>query len=152
LGNAALGYSPFSTRLSPVREKYGYCYNLYSTFLDTSYDGAPWVIECTVNPSNLKKADALIESLVAQYLKTGISAHELAQESGHIAGEFLVDLRTPSEIARYMTRFEMLGLGPQFFDEFPHKLKLVTKPQVDAAIRKYFDLHHAVTVMAGSLQ
>jgi zinc protease len=150
LGNAALGYSPFSTRLSPVREQYGYCYSIYSTFIDTSYGGAPWVIECTVNPGNTNKTCSLIDSLVAKYLKTGIGAQELALESGHIAGEFLVDLRAPSEIARYLTRFEMLGLGPQFFDEFPRRLHQVTKPQVDAAIRKYFDLNHAVTVTSGT--
>lgn len=150
IGNAALGHGPFSTRLSPVREKYGLSYDIYSTFSDTTFGGAPWIVELSVNPENTTKALEIVDGIVKGYLKNGITSEELNTEAKHLAGEFVVGLRTPSEIASHLARYEMVGLGPRFIDEFAGKLRSVRKSDVDAAIRKYFHLEKALTTMAGT--
>lgn len=152
IANSALGHSPFSTRLSPVREKYGYTYDIYSAFQNTAYGGAPWVIECSTNPENTTKAIDVIKKIVADYVDKGITQAEVKLEAKHLAGEFVVGLRTPSDIAEHLARYEMLGLSPKFMDEFATRLDAVTKAQADAAIRKYFRLDKAVTSIAGTVE
>jgi predicted Zn-dependent peptidase len=47
---------------------------------------------------------------------------------------------------------EVYGLNASEIDGLKAKYDAVTKEEVDAAIRKYFDLDHAVTVVAGSIE
>jgi zinc protease len=152
IANSALGHSPFSTRLAPVREKYGYTYDVSSTFQNTAYGGAPWVITYSTNPENTVKATDLIKKIVADYVAKGISKSELDLEAKHLAGEYVVAMRSPSDIAERLSRYEMVGVSPKYMDEFAQNLARVTKPQADAAIRKYFTLDKSVTSIAGPIR
>ena len=76
---------------------------------------------------------------------------ELADEKGRAYGAFVVSLRSSLGIANALAQFEFNGLGVAGLDGIKAQYDAVTKEQVDAAIRKYFDLDHAVTVVAGSL-
>jgi zinc protease len=152
IANAALGHSTFGSRLATLREDYGLTYGISSSFSDVSLGGAPWLIACTVNPQNVQKSLTLIQKITGQYVKDGIKAQELADESKHLAGEFLVDLRMPSEIARFLCRYEMLGVGPSFIDRYASRLQSVTAAQVNQAIRKYLPLNDSLTVLSGSFK
>jgi zinc protease len=150
IANSALGHDPFASRLAPVRSKYGLTYDIGCYNTDTSYGGAPWVIDFSVNPANVERALTLVHKLVSGFQAEGITPSELKEEAGRLGGEFLVSLRTPRALAEALSRFEAAGVGPQFIDRYPQALKQVSRQEVNAAARKYFRLDRAITTIAGT--
>ncbi|MBY0359637.1 MAG: insulinase family protein [Candidatus Obscuribacterales bacterium] len=152
LANAALGKDTISSRLGKVlRVKHGLTYGIYSYFDDTSFGGAPWSVDLTVNPTNVQAALELVRKVVSDYVKKGITAEELTAEAGRAVGNFMVSLRSSSGIADTLNRLEYLGLGVEAMDSFAQDFMSVSKKDVNQAISKYFHLDNAVTVLSGSL-
>jgi zinc protease len=153
IANSALGYDTISSRLAELRQKHGLTYGISSALMDNSYPGAPWVISLTVAPESESKALTLIDDIVSNYLKKGMTDTELKEESQRLVGEYIVSrLRTPKQIADGLTKYQFLNLGPQFMDEYAGKVQSVTLPQANQAIRKYFDLSRSVMSIAGSIK
>ncbi len=150
LANAALGYDSFACRLAPVREKYGLTYGI-SSGLSGEFPWAPWMISFSINPENYGKTLPLVEKIVREYLKSGITPEELEKEKSHLEGSFYVKLRSPQKIASRLCELEILGLGPQFIDDFAANLHRVTVSEANTCIRKYFNLNAAAISAAGTL-
>lgn len=151
IGNAAFG-SGFTSRLfKVVRVQHGLTYGIYSMFKDPTVAGAPFLVEVTVNPENVEKAIGLINGIVADLLRDGITEKELADEVGYAAGTFEVQLRTADAIAATLTDFEFFGLGAGAVDTYAADLSALTVDKVNAAIRKYIRPEAFVTVVAGTL-
>jgi len=62
----------------------------------------------------------------------------------------VVSLRHSLGIANTLNTAEFYGLGVEGVDAMIDGYRAVTKADVDAAIRRYFDLSNSVTVMAGT--
>lgn len=153
IANSALGYDTISSRLAELRQKHGLTYGISSALMDNNYPGSPWVISLTVAPENEGKAISLIDSIVGDYLKKGMTEAELKDESQRLVGEYIVSrLRTPKQIADGLTKYQILNLGPKFMDEYAGKVQSVTLPEANQAIRKYFDLSQSVMSIAGSIK
>jgi zinc protease len=151
LANQALGGNSLASRLGKaVRIKAGYTYGIYSAFEDPSFGHAPFAIELSVNPQNVDKALALIDEIVEECLKNGITDQELADEAGFASGSFLVQLRRADAIASTLASFEFLGMGADAIDNFAAQAKACTKDEVNAALRKYIRPESFVTVVAGT--
>jgi zinc protease len=152
VANAALGHDTIASRLAVIREKHGLTYGVQSSFLDNADRNAPWIIQLSVNPENTEKASKLVKEIVADYYNNGIRPDELKAEVRRLAGEYVVyRMRTPEQIADALTKYELLGLGPEFMDKHPQKLLNVRKEQVDQFIRKYMNINDMVTSVAGSI-
>jgi zinc protease len=151
LANAALGQDTITSRLgNVVRDKAGLTYGIHSAFSDTAFGSAPWSITFSVNPVNVDRALSLVTEVVADYLENGISADELAKESGRAVGSFAVGLASSLGMARALAEFEFLGLGATALDQVVEQYGNVSKEEVDAAMRKYFHPTSAVTAIAGT--
>lgn len=152
VANAALGHDTIASRLAVIREKHGLTYGVQSSFLDNADKNAPWIVQLSVNPENTAKATKLVRQIITDYNKTGIEPAELQTEVRRLAGEYVVyRMRTPEQIADALTKYELLGLGPEFMDKHPQKLLQVKKPEVDQFIKKYMNINDMVTSVAGSL-
>jgi len=152
LANAALGADTLSSRLGlEVREKNGLTYGITCGYDNVVAGYAPWKITLSVNPENIDKALALVRKVVDEYRANGITEKELADEKGRAYGSFVVSLRSSLGLAVALSQFEVNGLGASDLDELKARYDAVSKADVDAAIRRLFDLDHAVTVVAGSI-
>ncbi|MBY0550882.1 MAG: insulinase family protein [Candidatus Obscuribacterales bacterium] len=152
VANAALGHDTIASRLAVIREKHGLTYGVSSSFMDNAEKNSPWIVQLTVNPENTDKAMNLVKQIISDYRKTGITKQELQTEVKRLAGEYVVyRMRTPEQIADALTKYELLGLGPEFMDKHPQKLLQVTKEQVDEFVRKYMNINEMVTSVAGSI-
>jgi zinc protease len=152
LANAALGHDTISSRLAELRNKHGLTYGIYSYFAENAYANGPWVINFSVNPGNLSKSMPIVKSILDNYRTKGITPEELKNEANRLAGEYVIErMRTPRQLADAISRYEILGLGVKFMDEYPQRLHQVTVQQADAAIKKYFDASKLVTSVAGTL-
>ncbi len=152
LANAALGKDTISARLGKIlRVKHGLTYGIYSYFEDSSFGAAPWMIGLSVNPANVSQALKLVNEVVSNYQKKGITREELEDEAGRAVGSFLVSLRSSDGIASALTRFEFIGLGIPAMDSVAEDFMSVKKKDVDEALRKYIHPDRALTVVSGTL-
>lgn len=153
VANAALGYDSFACRLAPVRDKYGLTYGIYSVIDDPTQKFSPWYIKYSVNPNNLEKAQKIVQGIVADYVKDGITDEELATEKSHLSGTYAVFLRSPSKIAGRLSLYEAAGVDLSYIDNYASNISKVTKDQVNKAIETYFDISkQSVTAMSGTLK
>jgi len=152
LANNALGLDTIGNRLGKViRVKEGLTYGVNCSFGNPVLPGAPWTIDLTVNPENVEKAISLIDEIVADYLASGITdGKELSTEQGRAYGSVVSSMENTRGIASLLSSFELLGLSPSILDDLKAKYASISKAEVDAAIRKYFDLSKAVTVVVGT--
>jgi zinc protease len=151
VGNAALGYDSFACRLSPVRDKYGLTYYIVSS-VSAEFPYSPWLVTFSVNPENYQKAMSMVDRIIETYERGGITQNEIKLEKSHLLGAYFVQLRGPKQIAAKICELEILGLGAKYIDEFGDNLAKVTKPQVDACIRKYFSLDDSVISTCGTFK
>ncbi|QQR55926.1 MAG: insulinase family protein [Candidatus Melainabacteria bacterium] len=152
LANNALGFDTIGNRLGKViRVKEGLTYGVNCSFGNPALAGAPWTLDLTVNPENVEKALGLIEDIVADYVASGVTeGKELNTEKGRAYGSVIVGMESTRGIAQTLSSFNLLGLPVSIIDDLKTKYDTVTKAEVDAAIRKYFDLSKAVTVVVGT--
>ncbi len=152
IGNAAFGYDSFACRLAPVRDQYGLTYSISSAMTSPAEKYAPWAIAFSVNPENYNKTVSLVNKLLDEYIKSGITAHELASEKSHLAGAFYVGMRSPRQIANRLCEYEILGLGAKYMDDYAKLLNAVTIEEVNAAIRKYFQPDQLTVSASGTFK
>lgn len=151
IANSALGGDTISDRLGKeLRVKHGLTYGVYSGFEDLSFGNAAWKIQLSVNPNNVDQALQLVDKVLLDYHKKGISKAELEDKVGDAVGSFTVQLRSSSGIAQALTRFEFMGLGIEAMDRLADDFYAVTKPAADAALRKYLHPDRLLTVLAGT--
>ena len=152
LANAALGHDTIASRLAELRIKYGLTYGVESSFSEISEPYGAWTIQLSVNPENTEKSLSLVKLIVSDYVSKGITADELSTEKKRLTGEYIVNrLRTPAHLAAAISRYAMIGIGPQFIDQYAENLNKVTLQEVNQAIRKYMRLSECVTSLAGSI-
>ena len=151
IANAALGIDTLSSRLGvAVRTKYGLTYGITSSFDDVRFGEAPWLLQLTVNPANVEKSLALIQAVVDDFIKNGVTDRELADEAGRLYGQHVVSLRTTSGLAETLCAREIRGAQLRNLDREWKRLHSVTKQQVNDAMRKYLRFDKAVTIVVGS--
>lgn len=151
IANSALGGDTIADRLGKeLRVKHGLTYGVYSGFEDVSFGAAPWKVQLSVNPSNIDQALQLVEKVVADYCKKGISKIELEDKIGDAVGSFAVQLRSSMGIAQSLVRFEFMGLGIEAMDTLSDDFYAVTKAKADAALRKYIHPDKLVTALSGT--
>ncbi|MCG3161443.1 MAG: hypothetical protein JMDDDDMK_02626 [Acidobacteria bacterium] len=152
IANNALGQSTLSSRLGlKVRDEMGLTYGINSSFAESGIGDGPFVITVTVAPENIDPAIGATNEIVNDYIASGIREDELKDEKSSIIGSFKIGLATNAGMANQIAASELFGLGVKYLDEYPSLVSLITKTDVDEAIRKYIHPEVATTVIAGTL-
>jgi predicted Zn-dependent peptidase len=152
IANAALGEDTIDSRLGRViRKEKGLTYGVYSKFENPYFGGGAWVIELTTANDKVDEALALVHEIVAKYAAEGISQSEFEQCVEQADSRFSVSLDGPKPVASTMNLYTFLGMGIEMMDELPKHYRRVTREEVNAYIRKTFDLSKAATIIVGSV-
>jgi zinc protease len=153
VANAALGQSSLSSRLGKrVRDTEGLTYSIYSRFVMTDVLDGVWLADVAVAPQNLGKAMKSTREVIEDYCKTGITEEEVETQKSFFAGNYQVQLATNAGIANALTVAEKYGYGPSYLDEFPGRVRKVTREQVNAAIKTHLDPAKMSVIVAGDLE
>ncbi len=153
VANAALGQSSLSSRLGKrVRDTEGLTYSIYSRFTMTDFLDGVWLADIAVAPSNLGKAMKSAREVIEDYCKNGITEEEVATQKSFFAGNYQVQLATNAGIAQSLAVAEKFGYGPAYLDEFPDRVRRVTREQVNAAIKAHLDPTKLSVIVAGDLE
>ncbi len=152
VANAALGQSSLSSRLGKrVRDTEGLTYSIYSRFTMTDLLDGVWLADVAVAPQNLGKALKSSREVIEDYCKNGITEEEVETQKSFFAGNYQVQLATNAGIANALVVAEKFGYGPSYLDEFPNRVRAVTRDQVQAAVRAHLDPTKLSIIVAGDL-
>jgi len=153
IANAALGQNSLSSRIGKrVRDTEGLSYNLASRYGWTDVLDGFWFVNVNVAPQNLAKAMQSTTEEIVKFGKEGVSDIEVAAQQSFFAGNYQVGLGSNAGIAAALVTAEKFGYGPKYLDEFPSRIKAVTKDQVNAAIKKHFFPDQLHVIVAGDLE
>jgi zinc protease len=153
IANAAVGQDALSSRIGTrLRDMEGLSYDLASNFeLSDVLDGV-WTVNVAVAPVNLKQALASTKDEFEKFCHGLITDDEIAMQKAFLAGNYQVGLGTNAGIAAALTMAEKFGYGPAYLDEFPKRIRKVTREEVNAAIKAHLHPDKLNLVIAGDLE
>jgi zinc protease len=152
VANAALGQSALSSRIGRrVRDTEGLSYSLFSRFgLSEELDGV-WYVNVNVAPQNVATALKSTREEIDKYAREGATDEEVRAQKDFFAGNYQVNLGSNAGVAAALVAAERYGYGPGYLDEYPQRIRAVTREQANAALKKYFFADKLNLVIAGDL-
>lgn len=152
IANAAVGQDAMSSRIGKrVRDTEGLSYSLASRFRMSDYLDGVWIVNVAVAPANLQKALASTKDEFEKYCRDGITEEEVATQKNFFAGNYQVRLGSNGGIAAALAEAEKFGYGPAYLDDFPRRIRSVTREQANAAIKTHMHPDKLNLVVAGDL-
>jgi zinc protease len=149
LGDYILGGSPLSSRLGiAVREKEGLAYDVRSVFDRNKYPGAFWASVQTAHP---REAIQLMLSQIRMMHDSGATRAELAKAHNYYTGSFPLTYSSNQGKLFSAGTIEFYGLGLDWLDRFPDRVRAVTLDQVNAAMRKHLSPGDYYMVVMGNV-
>ncbi|MBL8207008.1 MAG: insulinase family protein, partial [Blastocatellia bacterium] len=119
VANRALGQSTLSSRLGlKVRDEMGLTYGINSYFSDSGLGDGPYLITVTVAPENVDLAITTTQHIIEDYVTSGITEEEIADEKSSMIGGYKLGLATNSGIAGQLANTEVFGLGVSYLDDY----------------------------------
>lgn len=147
--NHVLGRMYFMGRFGEkVRDEQGLAYYAYSD-LQGGYGRGPWLIRAGVNPGNLDKALASIDTELNRFLADGPTPEEQTDGVSSLLGSLPRQLETNEGAAAVMGEIELYDLGLDFLERYPEIIRSLTREQVTETARRWIDPRHMVTAIAG---
>jgi zinc protease len=122
------------------------------TSLDANVVAGPLFVRAGVNPANVDRALASIDSEMAAMASNGATDRELADSRQFLIGSMPRQLETNTGIANFLQMVEYFGLGLDYDVRLPELLGAVTRDQVHEAARRAIDIYRAAVVIAGPYQ
>jgi len=149
LGNQILGGGAFGTRLmSEVREKRGLTYGVYSVFSPMQVRG-PFMINLQTRAELSEGTLKLVQSILADYLKTGPTQQELDDAKRELAGSFPLSNASNASIVGQLGAIGFYNLPLTWLEDFMQQSQALTVEQVKAAMNKHLAADKLVIVTAG---
>lgn len=147
--NNILGQFGLGGRLADnIRERQGMAYYAFSTF-DPAPGEAPLLVRAGVDPRNVERAIAAIDSEVARLGAEGPTPQEVEATREYLVGSIARLLETNQSIASFLQTSEEFGLGLDFDRRLPAILRAVTIDEIRAAAAETLDPERAAVAVAG---
>jgi zinc protease len=147
--NNILGQFGLGGRLADnIRERQGMAYYAFSSF-DPSVGPGPLVVRAGVDPGNVSRALEAIDLEVKAMGADGATPDELTQTQQYLIGSLPRTLETNPGIAAFLQNSEQFGLGLDYDQQLPHKVKAVTLDDVRAAASEVLHPERAAVAIAG---
>ena len=149
LANEILGGGSDSRLYSNLREDKGYTYGAYSSIGNDKY--GPSRFRASAEVRNMVTDSSVVEMLKELELITSkpVTDVELKNTKALYAGSFIMALEDPETIARYALNVEKENLPKDFYKTFLEKLEKISKEEVEAAAKKYFNVDNARVIVVG---
>lgn len=131
--NNILGQFGLGGRLGEnIRERQGMAYYAFSAF-DPSLGPGPLIIRAGVDPRNVDRAVAAIDTEVSALASDGPTDREMAETRQYLIGSIPRMLETNPDIAGFLQSAEFFGLGLDHDRRLPEYIDAVTIDQVRSA-------------------
>ncbi len=139
----------FNSRLNlNLREDKGYTYGINSRFTGDKYNGT-FLISSSVKRVATALSLAEIVKEFTKYQTSGITDGELAFTKNALLNEEALKYETPFQKASFLTNIQRNNLDKDYTVKQNQLLKGITKEEVNAQIKKSFDVNKLTTVIVG---
>ncbi len=123
-------------------------YYAYSE-LQGSYGRGAWMMRAGVNPRNLDKALASIDTELKSFLAEGPTPAEQTDGVSSLLGSLPRQLETNEGAAAVMGEIELYDLGLDYLERYPDIVRSLTREQVTEAARRWILPDYLITAIAG---
>jgi zinc protease len=135
--NYILGSGGFTSRMvGRVRSDSGWAYSV-GTRMTTANQPGMFYAACQTNSENTTKTLSLMEWVIEDFLKNGITKDELATAKESILNSDVFRYVTPSQIVEQYAWLEYYGYPPDQMTKDVEAIKTITKRQVEEVARRY---------------
>jgi zinc protease len=110
-----------------------------------------WYVNVNVAPQNLAKAMKSTMEEIEKFGREGLTDEEVEAQKSFFAGNYQVGLGSNAGIASALVTAEKFGYGPKYLDEFPARMRAVTKEQANKAMKVHFFPDKLNVIVAGDL-
>jgi len=139
IANLVLGRLGLMGRLgAEVRDKEGLAYYVFSQ-IEPRADGSLWVARAGVDPANVERALAAIESELTRVRTSLITDDELHDARSYSTGILPLALETHDGMAATLLAIEQFSLGLDYLDRYPDIIARITRDDVLAATAEHLD-------------
>ena len=149
VANNILGQFGMMGRLGEnVRERQGLAYYC-SSALDADIGIGPWVAFAGVNPQNVDQA---VDSILHEFERIGrepVSDEELSDSIANMTGTLPLRLETNDGVASILLNMEWFGLGLDYLQTYPQRIRAITKEDVQRVAAAYLRTDSYTLVTAG---
>jgi len=147
--NNILGQFGLGGRLAEnIRERQGMAYYAFSAF-DPSLGPGPLVVRAGVDPNNVDRTIAAIDTEVGQLGLDGPTEREVQETRQFLIGSIPRMLETNQSIATFLQTSEFFGLGLDHDRRLPGLLEAITIDDVRDAARAVLHPERAAVAVAG---
>jgi zinc protease len=139
MANLVLGRLGLMGRLgAEVRDKEGLAYYVFSQ-IEPRVDGSLWVARAGVDPANVDRALAAIESELTRLRASLIAEDELQDAKSYSIGVLPLALETHDGMAATLLAIEQFSLGLDHLDRYPDIITRITRDDVLSAATQHLD-------------
>ena len=129
-----------------IREKYGYCYQIYS-FANLLSDAGDFGVYMATDPVKVRHARRLIVKELNRLADKPISGRQLAQAKTQLKGSLMLGLESLSNRMSRLGHLEMNDLPFVTLDEIIAEVDQVTSADVQHVAANLFDQDHLSSVV-----
>jgi zinc protease len=151
LGTRIFGTGFAGRLMANVRDKEGLTYGIAAFLSDDSFTDGDWRIQAAFAPALLDKGLASTRRQLDAWHADGITDAELKRAKSELAGTYQVGLATSGGMAGNILAMLNRGMPLQFVDEYPARVKSITRDQVNDAIKRHLDPATMTLVKAGTV-
>ena len=148
VANRILGGGPNGRLFMDLREKHGWTYGAYSSFTkekDRGLFSADASCRTEVTDSALTAMIANIKRIASE----PVTDAELEGAKSYIVGNFPTTIETPAQIAAQVGQVKLLGLDKSYLENYRKQVSMVTKADVEAAMKKHLQPESMAIVLVG---
>ena len=143
--NAHLGQGMSAVLFQEVREKLGLAYEVGSK-VDFAEKGSMFTLYLGTAPEKVAQAKAIVTTIMQQLANEPLTEAALAEAKQKVKGRFGMSHSTAADRATLLLRFETLGLGALFDEQYVNQVDAVTVGQIQQLVQTYLK-PEAVTVV-----
>ena len=136
--NTILGGGMSSRLNQNIREKYGFCYSVYS-FVNTQADSGDAGVYIAVDPGRRERAEALVVRELGKLAETPVSARMLSRAKQQLKGSVVLGLESLSNRMQRLGRVELTYGRHVPVEAAVAELDAVTADEVRAVAADVFD-------------
>lgn len=135
--NTYLGAGLSSRLFVRLREKQGLAYDV-SSFYPTRLQSSQLVMYLGTAPEKTELALGELLREAECLMEAPLSPGELDAAKNKLLGQYALGKQTNGEIAHLFGWYEALGLGVDFDETFPERIRALTAPEIQSAAQGYF--------------
>lgn len=143
--NTILGGGMSSRLNQNIREKYGWCYSVYS-FVNVQADSGDLGVYIGTDASRVDRSRTLIERELAKLVETAVSPRMLSRAKHQLKGSLVLGLESTSNRMQRLGRVELLYGRLVPIDEVVDEIEAVTPDSVRDLAAELFDPRQLSTV------